>query len=643
MRGRRRIPTILCNAAIRQRSSMMDALPNGLVDVRPLPVFVVGVTGHRQNSQITAHAATIAANVQNILVRLRRGVVSVCADSKFLYPARPILRIAGMAAEGADLIAMKAAHDLSFPIACVLPFPIEEYRKDFAGPPSLALLDEIVGASESKLELTGIRGEGARSYERANDIIISNCDLLIAVWDGMEARGRAGTGDVVQQAFEREIPIIVIDPASPNDSQLLVKSRDQAVDGMRALESERKPLPDDFAELAFALLTPPHLRGSQRILEDLYAEKKTTRSFRFEYALLLKVFGAARIKKEGFKFDEQLAWTKARETSFLCDKEWPARIDTISRMVAQLDQLASHYGKLYRSSSASGYFLAIVISLSSGILGILIPSISTATLSIQGVVGALIFVDRWVGMHQRWQEKWLTYRCMSERLKALRFLQVFGLSSHFVLNGVQSTGLTSTEWFVRRTSRAIGLPKGTVSSAVVESGFEQLAEFEIKGQIAYHRGASRQLGILERRLSWAANISILGIVMIVLAPSVAIWMGAAKYEASIRAFAGILLAMLPAALAAFNGIRADADLIRLTERSAWSSAYLSKLRRAMARQAPTFDKYEESAKKTASFLAAELLEWHMVLESRRTRLSRRRAFRNGLFRRVVKRVGYRAE
>jgi hypothetical protein len=253
-------------------------------------------------------------------------------------------------------------------------------------------------------------------------------------------------------------------------------------------------------------------------------------------------------------------------------------------------------------------------------------------------VGALIFLDRWIGTHQRWQEKWLTYRCMSERLKALRFLQVFGLNSHFVLDGVQSTSLTSTEWFVRRTSRAMGLPMGIISPAVVESGFEQLAEFEIKGQIAYHRGACHQLGILERRLSLAANISVLGIVAIVLAPSLAIWMGAARYEAPIRAFASILLAMLPAALAAFNGIRADADLIRLTERSAWSSAYLSKLKRAMARQAPTFDKYEEFARKTASFLAAELLEWHMVLESRRTRLSRRRAFRSGPLRRLFRRV-----
>ena len=154
-------------------------------------------------------------------------------------------------------------------------------------------------------------------------------------------------------------------------------------------------------------------------------------------------------------------------------------------------------------SELSGYFLAIVVSLLSGLIGILFPSLSGATLAVQGAVGAVIFADRWIGERKRWQEKWLTYRCMSERLKTLRFLHIFGLSSHFAQRGLQSTDLTSVEWFVRRVSRGMGLPKGIISSAVVESGFDQVREIEIEGQIAYHRAACHQLGVLERRLSWA--------------------------------------------------------------------------------------------------------------------------------------------
>jgi hypothetical protein len=614
------------------------ALGDELIDVRPMPAFVVGVTGHRENELVSANAAAISGNIRHTLTRLQRDLVAVSASSPFLYPVKPVLRVLGMAAEGVDLIAMKAAHDLGISIACVLPFPIEEYRADFATSHASCLLDEVIKASESRLELPGVRSEGARPYERANDVIISNCDLLIAVWDGLPARGRAGTGDVVERAFEQNIPIVIIDPASPDQDRLLVKPRDQGFHSPRAFESERQRLPEDLSNLVGAALVPPHLRGSRQILEELYAEKKISGSFRFEYALLLKMFGVARVRKDGLNIDENLAWRKARQTASLCDPTWPVRIDLISNLVVRLDQLASHYGKLYRSSSASGYFLAIVISLLSGIIGILFPRLSSATLAVQGSVGALIFIDGWIGSHQRWHEKWLTYRCMAERLKTLRFLHVFGLGSHFSLDSMQSTGLTSTEWLVRRVCRGIGLPNGVISLAMIASGFEQLDEFEITGQIAYHRGACRQLGVLERRLSWAANVAVLGIVVLVLALGLAGWIDAAHYQASIRPFASILLAMLPAALAACNGIRADADLIRLTERSAWSWAYLSKLKRAMARQAQSFDKYEEFAKKTAAFLAAELLEWHMVLESRRARLSRRRAFRYGLLKRVTRQL-----
>jgi hypothetical protein len=429
----------------------------------------------------------------------------------------------------------------------------------------------------------------------------------------------------------------VIDPETPDNSWLLVKPRDDGFQNKRAFESERKRLPEDLDRLIATALIPPNLRTSKRILGDLYAEKNTTKSFRFEYVLLLKLLGRTRIKKRAV--DEDLAWRKAKETWLLCDQGWAAQTDILSSMTNQLDRLAARYGRLYRSSSTSGYFLAIVVSLLSGIIGILFPSLSGATLSVQGAVGAVIFADRWIGERKRWQEKWLTYRCMSERLKTLRFLHIFGLSSHFAQRGLQSTDLTSVEWFVRRVSRGMGLPKGIISSAVVESGFDQVREIEIEGQIAYHRAACHQLGVLERRLSWAASASILGMIALVLAPSLAAWMGATQYRAPIQAFASILLAMLPAALAAFSGIRADADLVRLTERSAWSAAYLSKLKRAMEGQAASFDKYEEFAKKAASFMAAELLEWHMVLESRQARLSRRRAFRHGWLKRITRSIG----
>jgi hypothetical protein len=596
-------------------------------DVRPSATLVVGVTGHRKialDSDATNH---IALSIHNFLSGMRDGLDRICEKSAFLSATNPALRLVSMAAEGADLIGMRCAHRLQIPIMSVLPFYQEEYRKDFSRLEYLNLLEAILDASISKLELPGTRDEGPRSYERANNVIISNCDVLIAIWDGLPASGVAGTGDVVQLAFERGIPVLVIDPAKPDGNWLLSKSI--ADRESRAMDAVRKTIPNELGNILETILSPPSIFVSNRAVKNLFDRKKSYWRLRYEYSALLKIFGPGHSKIGHLSFDDESAWKRATETAVLCDPNWAWKLDVVSGLARQFDELASHFGALYRSSTTSGFFLAIVVSLFSGVVGVLFPSYSAITLSVQAVVGALIFVDRWINSNQRWQERWLTYRCIAERLKTLRFLQVFGLCSQFDTSRLQSTGPNTTDWFVRRTSRSLGLADGRISSETIASAFEQLADYEVKSQIIYHKIAYRRFGYMDRRLSVSAGIALLGIVAMAIAPKFSPYAGPGV-DNSVRAISGVMLAMLPAALAAFNGIRADADLIRLTERSAWAAAFLSKLKRTIATTDHTYDHYEGLAQQAASFMAAELNEWQTVLESRRLRLSRRKAFRKGV-------------
>lgn len=50
------------------------------------------------------------------------------------------------------------------------------------------------------------------AYEAANDALQSSCGLLIAVWDGQPSNGKGGTGDVVEAAGSRDIPVVVVWP-----------------------------------------------------------------------------------------------------------------------------------------------------------------------------------------------------------------------------------------------------------------------------------------------------------------------------------------------------------------------------------------------------------------------------------------------
>ncbi len=87
-----------------------------------------------------------------------------------------------MAAEGADLDATSAAVTAGADVAFIMPFASGEYCADFQ-PANLSRLRQFLARACSSFELPGRRDEGPRAYERANDIILENIDLLIAVWD----------------------------------------------------------------------------------------------------------------------------------------------------------------------------------------------------------------------------------------------------------------------------------------------------------------------------------------------------------------------------------------------------------------------------------------------------------------------------
>jgi hypothetical protein len=81
----------------------------------------------------------------------------------------------------------------------------------------------------------------------------------------------------------------------------------------------------------------------------------------------------------------------------------------------------------------------------------------------------------------------------------------------------------------------------------------------------------------------------------------------------------VVFFVLPAMAAAFNGIRAAADLALLAERSAMMAAALSRLRRVVLSTAMNYDRIAVAAVRSAGIMGDELGEWRFVLESRRAR------------------------
>jgi hypothetical protein len=186
-----------------------------------------------------------------------------------------------MAAEGADLLGAQAAKNAGSAVVYVLPFPFDQYQRDFS-PPAADIARSILERADAQFVLPGAPAEGARSYERANEIILANIDVLVAVWNEKRANGRAGTGEVVQSAISQRIPVILITPSDPTQPKLLAATDDEELERPIALDLARKPLDADLSRFISQILSPPRRQSARQGLLDFLAERTDYRTIRFE-------------------------------------------------------------------------------------------------------------------------------------------------------------------------------------------------------------------------------------------------------------------------------------------------------------------------------------------------------------------------
>jgi hypothetical protein len=115
----------------------------------------------------------------------------------------------------ADRLFATEAIALGFELDCPLPFSEAEYEKDFPTVESTKEFRDLLSHALGRvLELDGPTQEAERpaAYEAVGRVVLDRCDLLMAIWDGEPARGLGGTGQIVELAFTRGMPILWIHP-----------------------------------------------------------------------------------------------------------------------------------------------------------------------------------------------------------------------------------------------------------------------------------------------------------------------------------------------------------------------------------------------------------------------------------------------
>lgn len=176
--------------------------------------LIIGVTGHRD---IRAQDAP----------KLKAAAAAIFSELSRAYPHTPLILLTPLA-EGADMIAAEAALEHGAQIVAPIPMPLAEYERDFADPAALELFRSFLGRCTTVIELPMLEyisvedlrhDTQKRDAQRrvASAYIATRCELLIAMWDGVENNLAGGTSDTVR--FKRDgfhTPFLnARDPLSP--------------------------------------------------------------------------------------------------------------------------------------------------------------------------------------------------------------------------------------------------------------------------------------------------------------------------------------------------------------------------------------------------------------------------------------------
>jgi hypothetical protein len=487
---------------------------------KPHLTLRVGITGHRPNKLGVAAAPRIAAQLRAVFETIDATAAAIYRDNSAYYAAAGertyTVRLISGFAEGADQIAVEACPP-SWRIEAVLPFPRDEYLKDFAQsaagdgrdvrPQFLAALAKASAVTELPAPHLDNRDH---AYVVAGNFLLQQIDVLVAVWDG-EPPQRGGTGAIAQEARQGGIPVVWV--ATHADRVPAVIDR---FDGDQPVVSAQ-----DWAEVLTRRELPPlfaapsaERHGSRRspreALETFYAEswrpmsrmpvydmlRRWTNRQRLQFRIRTRPFADTAVRFE--RFVEAAATAPALRGRLK---------DILTPRYVWADTLAVHFSHLYRSAYVLSYALS-ALAVWTALVGIFIDSTPIKAVLVAfelAVISCIIWLVRH-GRSHAWHERWLDYRTVAENLRHGNFLSYVGEFGG--LRGKPHAGVREppwTLWYIRATLREIGVPSATLGDAYQRPLLAATLRYEVDDQIAYHRSTAEVMHNLDHFLHGLAE------------------------------------------------------------------------------------------------------------------------------------------
>jgi hypothetical protein len=579
--------------------------------------LTVGITGHRNEALPGGGVRDeLSARIGRALDGLRSEALAIRKGESAVFAAdAPCFTLVSPLASGADQMAAGLALERGWELQAVLPMTREDCAA--AEPGTAAGLHQLLARSRCVLELPGDPGSPLEAYVMAGRATVAHADLLIAVWDGLPARGRGGTAETVDLALTRGTPVLHI-PVDPGLSATLLWSAFDPVvvtaPGDRACG--REATPDALRIVLKAVLAPPTAPAERSFAEGFLGETQRLLRWRLEYPLLMALTGTRGLSRRDLSARSQIAadraeWQAYRETCVGCHGV-SASFDMLEAAYGWSDRLATHFAQIYRSSHVLNFLLAAV-GVWLGLSGLVLKADPVLLALAEFLVVLVVVVNTVTGSRRCWHQRWLDYRQLAERLRPMRSLKLLGIAAPDPPGtAAEPIARRWIDWYSAAMWRTVGCPAGRMRREDLPTLAVAIAERELQPQIDYNSAAATQAERLDGRLEHVGLALFIATLLLTL-----LTIAALEFAPELIERAGnwttVLSAGLPALGTAIFGIRVQGDYRAAANRARHTAALLDRIGRDL-RGTGDLPRAADLTEQAARVMLADLGEWRLVSE-----------------------------
>jgi hypothetical protein len=550
-----------------------DGAAEGLHPPRCRVVFHVGVTGHRAlpdagRQKLSETVADVLAEVRSCAAGIAAG--SLAGEEPLIRNDPPHFRLFSSLAAGADSLAAELALEQGYELQASFPFPRKVYAGDFQGEDA-ARWKALTAQASAVLELDGDRDHAGHAYLAAGRVVLDQSDLLIAVWDGKEARGIGGTEQIVEEAIERRLPVLVIDAFAPHAVHFL------------------NPATQDW-------------RGT----------------LRQEMARILAPF-AENSDRSGFP------WVYFRETGV--DARDRSGIAAAGKWT---DELAKRYALRYRMAALFRYIFGALVILGTFIGFYFDKPHQPWGFGLQAVAVIAILLLTHINARAKWHRKMVDYRFLAEHLRHCPSMAALGYVLPAARYPAHQAGEEASwvNWHFRGLNRLRGLPDGVLDVANLIA-LRGDAYARIVSQKNWYQSKSEHCRRLAKALTVAGLVTFVsGLIITALRPvgfALTAWADPALIaEISkmlvpadvLRLRLNEIALVLPALAPIFFGLLSLAEYSRMAERYGAMADYLEDAGEEFAKTEPSRRRLLPRLVSITGVMLAEVSDWRVLIKSK---------------------------